>query len=512
MVSITDFLPSPLFSSRDLDTALPAVQKKEGLHFYDSDLEEIYNDYELSGFFHLNEDDIKRFNVQNLNDDNITDTPVVGNKKPSNGTTSLVSYNQNNQIAASLSLQTMQETKQVIDSILMEKLNAKNPNYIKPKNTTSNYVKYTPTNIFSKRDAQNKTRIIKIVEKQVDPMLPPKWKNNQKTPSLPADELTPILHTTSSNKISIEDQKFWKIPSAISNWKNPKGFTIEIDKRLSSLGPNKNENEDENEVLLNSKFVDLSKSLDEADKNARESLKQKRTLKIKLAQEEKLKKDEQLRLLAQNARQRNITGESSQRRDSRSESRGDFQETRRREILKQERLRLKQKDPKAIVGPHMNERRMKRFIQDDDRDISEKIALGLAKPTSFNKNNNDNDANEINESQFDSRLFNNAPVPTRFNPDQIYDTPLFNTQDAINSIYRPKMQRNYEDSSINSTENQNEIARNELKKLKSRKIFSSLSQIKEGPIQFTKSSSTEKDQKRTGSDFADTKEIKRTKH
>ncbi|ODV63906.1 mRNA splicing protein PRP45 ASCRUDRAFT_73648 [Ascoidea rubescens DSM 1968] len=448
MVSITDFIPPPLFSSKDLDTGL--LQKKKGLRFYDLDLEDIYADYELSNIFHIDSSDIKKLNIKDFDGENTINSH------------------------------------------------------------DSNYVKYTPTSIFSENNKKT-TRIIKIIEKQVDPMLPPKWKNNQKTPSLPLNESTPILHTTSSNKISIEDQKFWKIPSAISNWKNPKGFTIEIDKRLSSLGPNKNINSDDNDddddnidisKKLNKRFVDLAESLDEADKKARESLKQKRDLKIKMAQEEKKKKDEQLKLLALNARQRTLTNFSSE-----NDSRNNSQEIRRREILRQERLRLKQKDS---TSSKLNEKRLKHFIKDNDRDVSERVALGLAKPTTLE---NKNDPDDIIAPQFDSKFFNNAPAPKRLNSDEIYDTPLFNTQEAINSIYRPKISRTYQDTSSN-TEDKSEIARNELKKLKSRKIFTSLSQIKEGPIQFTKDS-TSNDQigdKRDSSQFNNTtREIKKTK-
>lgn len=67
------------------------------------------------------------------------------------------------------------------------------------------------------------------------------------------------------------------------------------------------------------------------------------------------------------------------------------------------------------------------MAREQNRDISEKVALGLAKPT------------QSSESMFDSRLFNRtAGFDTGFNEDQHYDKPLFQAHDAINSIYRPQ--------------------------------------------------------------------------
>src|SRR5262249_40324708 len=67
--------------------------------------------------------------------------------------------------------------------------------------------------------------------------------------------------------------------------------------------------------------------------------------------------------------------------------------------------------------------------REQNRDISEKVALGLAKPT------------QSKETMYDSRLFNQTSgFESGFNEDQPYDKPLFAAQEAISSIYRPKPQ------------------------------------------------------------------------
>lgn len=69
------------------------------------------------------------------------------------------------------------------------------------------------------------------------------------------------------------------------------------------------------------------------------------------------------------------------------------------------------------------------MAKEQNRDISEKIALGLAKPT------------QSSETMYDSRLFNQTSgFDSGINEDNPYDKPLFAAQNVINSIYRPRAQ------------------------------------------------------------------------
>lgn len=45
----------------------------------------------------------------------------------------------------------------------------------------------------------------------------------------------PQMHSPPRN-VTAKDQQDWKIPPCISNWKNPKGYTIPLDKRLAADG------------------------------------------------------------------------------------------------------------------------------------------------------------------------------------------------------------------------------------------------------------------------------------
>ena len=39
-----------------------------------------------------------------------------------------------------------------------------------------------------------------------------------------------------TRKVTVKEQQDWKIPPCISNWKNQKGYTIPLDKRLAADG------------------------------------------------------------------------------------------------------------------------------------------------------------------------------------------------------------------------------------------------------------------------------------
>ena len=97
-----------------------------------------------------------------------------------------------------------------------------------------------------------------------------------------------------------------------------------------------------------------------------------------------------------------------------------------REKARAERRREAQRDMRQKNMGH--ERRVQMMAREQNRDVSEKVALGLAKPT------------QNKEAMYDSRLFNQSSgFAAGFNEDQPYDKPLFAERDALNSIYRPNV-------------------------------------------------------------------------
>jgi len=64
-----------------------------------------------------------------------------------------------------------------------------------------------------------------MVEVQVDPMEPPRFRTNKKIPRGPPSPPAPVMHSP-TRKITQKEQLEWRIPPAISNWKNPKGKLV----------------------------------------------------------------------------------------------------------------------------------------------------------------------------------------------------------------------------------------------------------------------------------------------
>ncbi|TKA79927.1 Pre-mRNA-processing protein 45 [Cryomyces minteri] len=292
------------------------------------------------------------------------------------------------------------------------------------------YVRYTPANQMGD-NSKKQDRIIKIVERQEDPMAPPKFKH-KKIPRGPPSPPAPVMHSP-PRKLTAEDQEAWKIPPPVSNWKNPKGYTVPLDKRLAADGRGLQD------VTINDKFASFSEALLTADRHAREEVKQRALMQQRVAEKEKQQKEDHLRMLAQKAREERAGGGGGARRpsvssrggsrspsasSSRSRSSSANSAAREREEARRERRR---KNERQLRQSRMGtERRIQMLAREQNRDISEKVALGLAKPT------------QTTESMYDSRLFNQSSgFDTGFNEDQHYDKPLFAAQDAIASIYRP---------------------------------------------------------------------------
>ena len=109
----------------------------------------------------------------------------------------------------------------------------------KPKNVNvggrrdPTFVRYTPSAQMGD-NSKKQDRIMKIVERQRDPMEPPKFKH-KKIPRGPPSPPPPVMHSP-PRKLTAEDQEMWRIPPPVSNWKNPKGFTVPLDKRLAADG------------------------------------------------------------------------------------------------------------------------------------------------------------------------------------------------------------------------------------------------------------------------------------
>ncbi|KAF2449720.1 hypothetical protein P171DRAFT_198777 [Karstenula rhodostoma CBS 690.94] len=315
---------------------------------------------------------------------------------------------------------TKEKTQAALNALISGQTAAQKPKNVKGRGKDEpTFVRYTPTAQMG--ESQGKTRILKIQQRQMDPMEPPKFKH-KRIPRGPPSPPPPVLHSP-PRKLTAEDQEMWKIPPPISNWKNPKGYTVPLDKRLAADGRGLQD------VTINDKFAQFGEALQAADRHAREEVKQRALMQQRLAEKEKLQKEEHLRNLARQAREDRTTHtrrRSASYSSASSHSDSDDEAVRRREEARKERRQEFQRELRqSRMG---TERKLQMLAREQNRDIGEKVALGLAKPT------------QSAEAMYDSRLFNRSSgFDAGFNEDQAYDKPLFAAQEAIASIYRPNV-------------------------------------------------------------------------
>lgn len=360
----------------------------------------------------------------------------------------------------------MEKTKNALASLVDGAVAAQKPKNVRGgRRAEPTFVRYTPANQMGENERKN-DRIMKIVERQQDPMEPPKFKH-KKIPRGPPSPPPPVMHSP-PRKLTAEDQEAWKIPPPVSNWKNPKGYTVPLDKRLAADGRGLQD------VSINDKFAQFAEALFTADRHAREEVQLRAQMQQKLAEKEKAQKEEHLRQLAQKAREERA---GASRRDSRARSytrsasrsvspyssrsaTPSEDEDAARERERQRRERRQEAERQLRQSRMGTERKIQAMAREQNRDISEKVALGLAKPT------------QSSESMWDSRLFNQTSgMHAGFNEDNPYDKPLFAAQDAINSIYRPRAQLDADDE---------DAGEGEMSKIQKTNRFEVLGRAKEG--------------------------------
>ena len=119
------------------------------------------------------------------------------------------------------------------------------------------------------------------------------------------------------------------------------------------------------------------------------------------------------------------TGGASDAERGDSETEEDRRAAKEREIMRRERRQERERELRmSNMG---TEQRARVLARAQNRDISEKVALGLAKPTMSK------------ESMLDSRLFNQEQLSHNFGDDDtynLYDRPLFSGASAAAAIYK----------------------------------------------------------------------------
>ena len=306
---------------------------------------------------------------------------------------------------------TTEATKKALEKVLNGKIVASKATAVEATNSDNKeptYVRYTP----SQQIGNVKTRIIRVSSMQSDPLEPPKFKN-KKAPRGPGSPPVPVMHSP-PRKVTVKDQQDWKIPPCISNWKNNKGYTIGLDKRLAADGRGLQE------TIINDNFAKLSESLYIAERVAREEVAKRAEIEKRIKLKEKEKKEDMLRKLAQEARMERATSQVTEEEEVEEE--GGDNGRRERDQIRYQRQKERERELRLQRNKSMASR-------NEERDISERVALGMAAPQ----------ANS--ETMYDQRLFNQSQgLDSGFGDEEgytIYNKPLFQASSA-NQLYRPK--------------------------------------------------------------------------
>ena len=261
---------------------------------------------------------------------------------------------------------------------------------------------------------------------------------------------------------------------------------------------------------INDNFAKFSEALFIADRHAREEVRQRALMQQKLAQKEKEAKEEHLRSLAQRAREERTgvaapraapntaamksslaqygsDSESGSDKDEEEEGAGSEEDEDARRVRDEMRRQKRQEREREMRMSNMGtEQRAKMLARQQNRDISEKIALGLAKPTMSK------------ESMLDSRLFNQESLSTTFGDEEsynLYDRPLFHGSSAAAAIYKARgniSEGNDESFGGGTEEGIGKALDNDRFGLGRPRVGfegASEQEVREGPVQFEKDSS-----------------------
>lgn len=312
--------------------------------------------------------------------------------------------------------ETTDVTRKALEKLTNAKISAAMPVRCAEKSAPAQYIRYTPSQQGDAFNSGAKQRIIRMVEAQVDPMEPPRFQINKKIPRGPPSPPAPILHSP-SRKVTVKEQKEWKVPPCISNWKNAKGYTVPLDKRLAADGRGLQQ------VHINEKFAKMAEALYIADRKAREAVEVRAQLEKKIAQKEKEKKEDMLRQMAQQARDERAGLRAPGAPGAAEGSSSDVKE---RDELRAERHRDRARDRNiARAAPD----KRSKLQRERERDISEQIALGLPAKTG------------TGEAQFDQRLFNTTKgMDSGYGDDEaynVYDKPWREGNSLASHLYRP---------------------------------------------------------------------------
>lgn len=356
--------------------------------------------------------------------------------------------------------ETSEKTREALMKLVEGRVAAAQPVRMADKKEQATYIRYTPAQQGMAFNSGSKQSIIRMVDVQKDPMEPPRFLLTKKIPQRPPSPPPVVMHSP-PRKVSVKEQESWKIPPCISNWKNAKGYTVPLDKRLASnifntdTGP------------LTDKFQQLQDALFLAEKKARQEVEMRASVEKRKAEMEKEAKENKLKALAQNALEERMRAMTEDKQHGRSDG-SDEDDPDTRDEIRKDLAREREKGRNTVKG--------KKTKRERERDITEKIVLGQP-------------GKATNESLFDQRLFNQTKgMDSGFagGDDEmynVYDKPWRADKNLSTELYRPT--RKTMDDHIGDLE---QLSKMDKFESESRAAFKGADAgvVRSGPVQFEK--------------------------
>lgn len=285
-----------------------------------------------------------------------------------------------------------------------------NPKLAQPTVHEPTFVRYTPSQSTGLNNSGAQERIIRIQEIQQDPMEPSRFRL-QKDARRPPSPPTTILRSP-SRKATAEELEAWKIPVAVSNYHNRKGFVIDLDKRIGLDGKQLQTRQ------ISDKFAHLAEALYVTERAARTEVELRASMMQRL---EEKKRDAEDRLLQERAQQARL-GLNADAASAHGVGVDDAE--RQRAILRQEREKELERSFRLQQHAHSEGRAARAEAMGRDREISERIALGET-------------AKASGGARFDERLFHRGDGGVAAglggeDANNFYDTALFSDKNDRN--------------------------------------------------------------------------------
>mmetsp|Transcript_7854 Transcript_7854/g.16831 ORF Transcript_7854/g.16831 Transcript_7854/m.16831 type:complete len:327 (-) Transcript_7854:170-1150(-) len=152
-----------------------------------------------------------------------------------------------------------------------------------------------------------------MMDRQRDPMEPPRFAL-RKAPPRPPSPPAPVLHSperraarggeraTTGQEEHVEEEDKWKIAPCVSHWKNRMGYTVALEHRLAASGAKGTAVEEARERFNGKRFEEMTRVLYETEKREREAVERRAKVAHEVKMEEKKRREQQLRDLAEEAR------------------------------------------------------------------------------------------------------------------------------------------------------------------------------------------------------------------